>query len=489
MLHAPRHHSPFQPQPNPPHRFSMQPSHSSPSFQAFVPRDPRRETLQSYHAIAPRSNSNTNRQSRHMELPFRRSNEPTNLIQSFPDAPQPGSRPLSVQVDTRRVVTGVLQSALPPSSRPPPINTTPVRSMSIAQLENRHKAALQKLQTYSNQHVVSSAATVRPIPSSATVRPTPSSATVRPTPSSATARPTPSSAKPSAAKPLTSSVAPSPSNLERHHRHKIAMQKLQAHSTPSQPSHAPSKIVAPVTATNKPKPPASVSDVSSKSAKQPEEVLTTPTNSSRSTTNANSSHRRSLFGFSWTLKDSSKSSASVAAPQTFASKSKSDKSSKKQKAFTTPSQAPEEKDGQDDDVKQGEEEEEDEDVPLAQLASRRSSYLAAAPAVAEGYFSRSHSLPGQMHQLSLGPRPMPQRLVTSPMDAGPSRSRRISARPHRESGLQTMREAADENIPAGFQPPPWLDNSTSHAHGTAGPRPLIFEDEAKAIRNSKRLWS
>jgi len=271
--------------------------------------------------------------------------------------------------------------------------------------------------------------------------------------------------------------------LERHHRHKVAMQKLQAHSAPSQPPHPSSKVAAPATATNKPKPPASVSDASSKSAKQPEEVPS----SSNSTTKANPSHRRSLFGFSWSLKDSSKSSA-PAAQEASASKSKS---GKKQKASTTPSQVPEkEQEGQQNDVK--EEEEEDEDVPLAQLATRRSSYQASAPAPTEGHFSRSHSLPGQMYQVNSQPTTTGPRSGKSPMDAGPSRSRRMSTRPQRESappGIHAIREAANENIPAGFQPPPWLDNAASHAPGTVGPRPLIFEDEAKAIRNSKRLWS
>ncbi|EFP90138.2 hypothetical protein PGT21_033046 [Puccinia graminis f. sp. tritici] len=465
LVHPPRYHSPLPPpsqgqasRSHAANRQSMQLLQTQPSFQTFTTRDPRRETLQQPYATISSGQSGqfSNRQSRHLDFPTRRSNEPANLIQAVRDTPQ-GSRPNSLQPDSRRVVTGILQSALPPSSRPVPVNTEPVRSMSIAELENRHKAALQKLQSHSNQQVAKSSAAKTPADAQS-------------------------------------------QNLERQQRHKAAMQKLQAHSTspavaaPQAPSRRQSANPPPRTVPQ-PKPPGSSSDASSKSAR------TEQSSKQSEKGNAGTSNRRSMFGF-FSFKDSTKSAA--ASNEEPSAKPKSFLSSKKQKKETHNPVV-------------GKVEDDDEDVPLAQLASRRTSYNPASMSKVAGHsgsssptetlMSKSLSVPTMMHKMGShgsasesGSRPVnrPQhpRSHTNPVDNRPTS--RISSRHHdRMGGFQPIREdnelmPLDTNLAGrsdrSFQPPRWLDEDGDHSQ-KQGPRPLIFEDEAKAIRNSKRFWS
>ncbi|EGG09801.1 uncharacterized protein MELLADRAFT_77065 [Melampsora larici-populina 98AG31] len=64
-----------------------------------------------------------------------------------------GGRPLSSAFgDDTRIVTGFLASALPLSARPPPLPTRPTQTMTIDQLEQRHRLALQRLQEPANAH-------------------------------------------------------------------------------------------------------------------------------------------------------------------------------------------------------------------------------------------------------------------------------------------------------------------------------------------------
>ncbi|KAI7951393.1 hypothetical protein MJO28_007077 [Puccinia striiformis f. sp. tritici] len=487
LAYPPRFHSPIPPPSqgytNHSHtgnRLSMQPSHSQPAIQSYTSRDQRRETFQSH---APRSSGQfgqaTYRQSRHLDIPTRRSYEPANLIQSLRDPPQK-SRPNSVQADPRRVVTGVLQSALPPSSRPVPANTTPIQSMSIDQLDYRHKAALQKLQTHSNRHVAqtSTAQTMTSKPSPARSSTAQGSASKPPRAKSSTAR---------------SLNAKSPAgyqseNLERHHRHKAAMHKLQAHSTPpvvaasqAQSGPAPQKTVAPS------KPTVSGSDTSSKSTK-----VELPVKQEEKGSGSNSK-RRSLFGF---FNRDAKCAAGSA--EESSNKSKNSKLGKKQnKEATTPV------------VEKVEEE--DEDVPLAQLASRRASHHPSALNKSTGqngsHLPKSYSVPGMMHTMSsrgsspesnshhASERPQHLRSFTNPIDNRPNRQ----TTRHHDGGFQSISEDTEvlavgnnrtDRPGQAFQPPRWLDETPKFDPANPqkqGPRPLIFEDEAKAIRNSRRL--
>ncbi|PLW24728.1 hypothetical protein PCASD_05239 [Puccinia coronata f. sp. avenae] len=473
LVHPPRHHSPLPysmhglpTQLHSSGRPSMPPSQSHPSLPAFAPRDPRRETLQLHPHLAsgqfgqPQQQSRSNRQSRQIDAGMRRSNQPLNLIQSVRDTPLT-SRPISMQVDSRRVVTGVLQSALPPSSRPVPVNNTPVRSMSILELENRHKAALQKLQTHSNQRV--------------------SSAT-KPSASSKPSKP-----------PTTRS-----NNLERQNRHKAAMQKLQANCAPPAPltqppaassSHRQSVKPPPVATTAvKSKPPSSASDATSKSAKATE--VAKPAEKSSGSSNPN---RRSLFGFLSYNKETSKSGSTAGNENSAPAKLKSPKTSKKQKKEASKKVV--------DKVEEEDENEEgDEDVPLAQLANRRSSYHPATQ------LSKSYSLPGMMHRMSSFPetltatmdRPQHPRALTNPIDYCLSRPVSRQQGNHqviKEDNESMSSSSKSISVPpppqVHFRPPPWLDSNFNSFDSSQknGPRPLIFEDEAKAIRNSKRLWT
>ncbi|OAV96401.1 hypothetical protein PTTG_04026 [Puccinia triticina 1-1 BBBD Race 1] len=417
------------------------------------------------------SGQHSNRQSRYLDLPTRRGNEPVNLIQAVRDTPQ-SSRPNSVQVDPRRVVTGVLQSALPPSARPVPVNTAPVRSMPIAELEYRHKAQLQKMQADSNHQV----------------------------------------AKSSTSKSLAGGQS---QNLELNQRHKAAMQKLQAHGIPPVVTKPPissrrqsvnppvvtkppivsrrQSVNPPSRTASQPKAPASSSDTSSKSihVDQAEKKVEKG--------GVATSNRRSFFG-KWSFKEAKSAAAPNEEPST---KPKSLLSSKKQKKEALKPVLTKD-------------EEEDEDVPLAQLANRRASHnpagfsrtasrdsLSSHP---ETLMSKSHSVPGMMHKMGNrdsfhdpGPRPLTRpdhlRSHTNPIDT--RHSRRLSRQHDRAGGFQPIREdnelaPIDQNIPGrsdiSFQPPRWLDADLEYSH-KQGPRPLIFEDEAKAIRNSKRFWT
>ncbi|KAG0152189.1 hypothetical protein CROQUDRAFT_650265 [Cronartium quercuum f. sp. fusiforme G11] len=82
-----------------------------------------------------------------------------------------GSRPLSAFVDDSRFVTGVLESALPPSARAPPM-PKPTRTMSIAQLDQRHRLALQRIQQPANASIAREApSSVDPVSMPRTARP------------------------------------------------------------------------------------------------------------------------------------------------------------------------------------------------------------------------------------------------------------------------------------------------------------------------------
>ncbi|KAI9630644.1 hypothetical protein KEM48_013800 [Puccinia striiformis f. sp. tritici PST-130] len=406
LAYPPRFHSPIPPpsqgyanHSHPGNRLSMQPSHSQPAIQSYTSRDQRRETFQSH---APRS---------------------------------------SVQADPRRVVTGVLQSALPPSSRPVPANTAPIQSMSIDQLDYRHKAALQKLQTHSNRHVAqtSTAQTMTSKPSPARSSTAQGSASKPPRAKSSTAR---------------SLNAKSPAgyqseNLERHHRHKAAMHKLQAHSTPP--------VVAASQAQSGPAP-----------QKQ------------------------------WRHPSQPDAKCAAGSAEESSNKSKNSKLGKKQnKEATTPV------------VEKVEEE--DEDVPLAQLASRRASHHPSALNKSTGqngsHLPKSYSVPGMMHTMSsrgsspesnshhASERPQHLRSFTNPIDNRPNRQ----TTRHHDGGFQSISEDTEvlavgnnrtDRPGQAFQPPRWLDETPKFDPANPqkqGPRPLIFEDEAKAIRNSRRL--
>ncbi|KAI8461491.1 hypothetical protein BY996DRAFT_22526 [Phakopsora pachyrhizi] len=99
----------------------------------------------------PRSSRlNPNRES---YAQHRSSIHPANLINCAPGMTY-SSRPLSMaNLEPERIVTGILQSALPISSRPVQVPDKPAQSMSIHELEERHKVALQRLQRKSNQNI------------------------------------------------------------------------------------------------------------------------------------------------------------------------------------------------------------------------------------------------------------------------------------------------------------------------------------------------
>ncbi|KAH9813849.1 hypothetical protein DFH28DRAFT_1096072 [Melampsora americana] len=110
---------------NPTHRRSIQPGgFDFPSYPTFAAPRPR-----------PRPNGNT---------PAARPYSSVTL----------GGRPLSSAFgDDNRIVTGYLASALPLSARPPPLPTRPRQTMSIEQLDQRHRLALQRLQEPANAYV------------------------------------------------------------------------------------------------------------------------------------------------------------------------------------------------------------------------------------------------------------------------------------------------------------------------------------------------
>ncbi|MBW0515305.1 hypothetical protein O181_055020 [Austropuccinia psidii MF-1] len=81
-----------------------------------------------------------------LDKPSNRLAEPLNLLGSVPQNFAFSSR-VEPTHDASRVVTGILQSALPPSSRPVTVEKPLPRFMSIDELAWRHKLALQKFQT------------------------------------------------------------------------------------------------------------------------------------------------------------------------------------------------------------------------------------------------------------------------------------------------------------------------------------------------------
>lgn len=371
---------------------------------------------------------------RRSQYPVRSSAEPTNLINSVRESPF-SSRPNSMVVDPKRVVTGILESALPISSRPVPVDTQPVRSMSIAELEQRHKAALQKLQTHSATHAHKTSAPPQPQRQSPSRRP---AANV---------------------KPETLGVL---SNSK--------------------------KVDKPVKPTDK--------------------SLTV-------------SRRRSFFGF-LNLKDSSKLDSAAEATN----KKNKNPSDKKQKGASkdVPSQP----------------EEEDEDVPLAQLlkTNRRASYnpppriespnrkdfRSSHPNLPKSQSTSGVSKPDlasrRMSTFAgvVGESSSPEALNKSERPGHRRSSSYSPANSSRRGSKQFDPAASFEAIPEDpplllnnrhlsphqfqpsphhpqpspyhFQPPPWLEaDSGSSSDQRVGPRPLIFEDEAKAIRSSRRLWT
>lgn len=93
-----------------------------------------------------------------------------------------GGRPLSAFGDETRIVTGFLASALPPSARPPPLPTRPTQTMSIEQLDQRHRQALQRIQEPANARAARNLVSNGPSPLSSQISPARISTPVRTSP-------------------------------------------------------------------------------------------------------------------------------------------------------------------------------------------------------------------------------------------------------------------------------------------------------------------